>query len=184
MPNYRRAITPGGTIFFTLVTFDRKPILTSELSRQILRRVWKRVQEQHPFVVDALCLLPDHLHCIWTLPEGDGDYSMRWRAIKAQFTKEYLKSGGQDEHRNDSRITRGEAALWQRRFWEHTIKDEDDFIGHFDYIHYNPVKHGLVKQVKDWPWSSYFKYMNKSYYDVDWGNSQPKSLDGIKDFGE
>ena len=149
MSNYRRPFAPGGTVFFTVVTFDRKPILTTELSRDILRRVWKRVQNQHPFVVDAICLLPDHLHCMWTLPENDGDYGRRWSAIKGLFTKEYLKSGGQEGIRNDSRKKRGEAAVWQRRFWEHTIRDEMDYSNHFDYIHYNPVKHGLVRQVKE-----------------------------------
>ncbi len=173
MPNYRRAIIPGGTFFFTVVTFERKPMLTTELSRHILRRVWKRVQKRHPFVVDAVCLLPDHLHCMWTLPEGDGDFCLRWSAIKGLFTKEYLKSGAQDGIRNDSRKKRGEAAIWQRRFWEHTIRDEDDFVHHFDYIHYNPVKHGLVRQVKEWPWSSYFKYVHKGFYNVGWGNGQP-----------
>ena len=182
MPNYRRPLAPGATVFFTVVTFERKPMLTTELSRKILRRVWKRVQTQHPFVVDAVCLLPDHLHCLWALPENDGDYSLRWSAIKGLFTKEYLNSAGQDGMRNDSRKKRGEAAVWQRRFWEHTIRDEVDYCNHFDYIHYNPVKHGLVKQVKEWPWSSYFKYVRRGYYDVEWGNGQP--IDDIKNMGE
>jgi len=170
MPNYRRSIIPGGTFFFTVVTFDRRPILISELSRLILRRVWKRAQKEHPFVVDAICVLPDHLHCIWTLPEGDAAYSMRWGAIKGLFTKEYLKSGGQSGVINESRKKRGEAAVWQRRFWEHTIRDDEDFANHVDYIYYNPVKHGLVPQVKEWP--SYFKYVREGIYDVGWGNDQ------------
>ena len=184
MPDYRRVIIPGGTFFFTLVTFDRKPILTTEFSRHILRQAWKQVQRSYPFIVEAICLLPEHLHCIWTLPENDGDYSLRWRAIKALFSKEYLRLGGNDRERNVSRKKRGEAAIWQRRFWEHTIRDADDFVRHFDYIHYSPVKHGLVQQVKDWPWSSYHKYLARGYYDLDWGNIGPESLANIDETGE
>ena len=132
MPNYHRAIISGGTFFFTVVTFDRTSMLTTQLSRQVLRCLWRRVQTEHSFVVGAVCLLP----------VGDGDYSLRWSAIKRLFTREYLRSGGRAGAINDSRRKRGEAAVWQRRFWEHTIRDEDDFSNHFDYIHYNPVKHG------------------------------------------
>ena len=121
MPDYRRVFVQGGTFFFTIVTFNRQPFLISELSRQILRRVWKIVQQKHPFTCDAICLLPEHLHCLWTLPQDDMNYSIRWSAIKALFSKNYLQEGGKEENRNLSRQRKGEVAIWQRRFWEHCI---------------------------------------------------------------
>ena len=111
MPDYRRAFIPGGAYFFTVVTFERRPILTTELSRPTLREACKYVQERYPFKMDAICLLPDHLHCIWTLPDGDTDYSMRWSAIKALFSKKYLAAGGREGERSASRTRKGEAAI-------------------------------------------------------------------------
>lgn len=169
MTEYRRIREPGGTYFFTVVTFDRQPILIEPHCRAILRKVWKDVQTNHPFVTIAICLLPDHLHTVWQLPEGETDYSMRWNEIKRHFTHEYIrtiKSGGV---RNESHIKRREQALWQRRYWEHTFYDQDDLNAHIDYIHINPLKHGLVKRVADWPWSSFHRYVRKGVYPVDWG---------------
>ena len=148
MPEYRRLREPGGTYFFTVVTFDRQPILTTLQSRGILRFAWKDVQTRHPFETVAVCLLPDHLHTIWKLPEGDMDYPMRWKEIKRIFTREYLRQVGEGGKRNASRVKQGEAAIWQRRYWEHTFEDEEDLNTHIDYIHFNPVKHRLVKQVQ------------------------------------
>ncbi len=142
MSNYIRAKFGGGLYFFTLVTFNRRPFLTSPLARKTLRCAWKDVQSRYPFEVDAICLLPDHLHCIWRLPEGDADFSKRWMSIKAIFSKTYLSTGGQDGGRNHSRKKTGGAAIWQRRFREHLIKDDSDYARHFDTIHYNPVKPG------------------------------------------
>ena len=113
------------------------------------------MKKNHPFSNNAICLLPNHLHFIWTLPEGDSNYPVRWASIKALFSKYYLQHGGKDGNRNDSRKHKGEAAIWQRRYWEHFIRDDEDFRKHFDYIHYNPVKHGLVKNVSQWKWSSF-----------------------------
>jgi putative transposase len=169
MTNYRRVREPGGTYFFTLVTFDRQPILTSPQSREILRKAWKDVQARHPFETVAVCLLPDHLHTIWKLPEGDKDYSLRWSEIKRNFTREYLRQVGNGEMRSLSRVKRREAAIWQRRYWEHTIYNEDDLNAHIDYIHFNPMKHGLVKQVAHWPWSSFHKYVRIGILTHDWG---------------
>jgi putative transposase len=128
MPDYRRSWVPGGTYFFTVVTYHRQPILTSDLSRQLLRQAWIDVKHRFPFTVDAFCLLPDHIRCIWILPEDDANYTMRWKEIKRLFTKGYLEQIGPGEARNPSRLSRGEAAtpivpgpVWQRRFWEHTI---------------------------------------------------------------
>jgi putative transposase len=152
MPDYRRSRIPGATYFFTLVTFERRPLFLQPEARNILHAAREKVGEKHPFSVDAVCLLPEHLHCAWTLPGDDTDYSLRWREIKRLFSHEYLRRIGEDGIRNESRQKRKEAALWQRRFWEHTLRGEQDFNRHVDYIHFNPVKHGLVKRAADWPW--------------------------------
>jgi len=180
MPQYQRAFVPGGTYFFTVVTFDRRPILTSESSRPILREVWLYIQERYPFKVDAICLLPEHLHCIWTLPSNDADYSRRWSAIKGLFSRKYLAAGGEEGTRNPSRARKGEAAVWQRRFWEHCVRDQEDFNRHVDYIHFNPVKHGLVESPRDWPWSSFHRYVAAGYYVSEWGAVEPDSVKSIE----
>ena len=169
MPEYRRSWTTGGTFFFTVVTYHRLTILTSDISRQLLREAWRDVQARFPFTIDAVCLLPDHIHCIWMLPEGDANYSVRWKEIKRLFTKGYLEQIGPGEARNASRLSRGEAAVWQRRFWEHTLRDQEDLAHHRDYIHFNPVKHGLVQSVSAWPWSSFHRYVRIGYYPRGWG---------------
>jgi putative transposase len=169
MPEYRRSFIPGGTYFFTLVTYYRAPILTAPASRNLLRVAWLNVQDRYPFTTLAVCLLPDHLHTLWRLPDGDQNYSLRWREIKRIFTQNYLESIGPGEPRSASRVKRGEAAIWQRRFWEHTLRDEEDLNRHMDYIHYNPVKHGLVGRVGDWPWSSFSRYVQSGRYEPDWG---------------
>ncbi len=125
----------------------RKPILTHPQNVDLLRKSYKKVMKKHPFKIDALVLLPEHLHCIWTLPKDDCDYSTRWRLIKSYFTR-YCDPQYKLE-RFESRVKKKEQALWQRRFWEHTITDDEDYLKHVDYIHYNPVKHGLVKAPKD-----------------------------------
>ena len=183
MPEYRRSTMAGGTFFFTVVTYHRSPILTTAQAREILHSAWNNVNERFPFTTDAICLLPDHLHCIWTLPEEDADYSLRWGEIKKLFTKAYLKHIGPGETRNESRQKRGEAAIWQRRFWEHTIRDLDDYNRHMDYIHYNPVKHGLVKNVSDWPWSSFHRLVRSGYYVSGWGSDIDNMMNGV-DGGE
>ncbi len=183
MPEYRRSFVQGGAFFFTVVTYDRQPILVSEEARAILHLAWNKAQERFPFVTDAICLLPNHIHCIWTLPEGDTNYAIRWGEIKKHFTKAYHKHIGPGEQPNASRMKRGEAAIWQQRFWEHTIRDLDDYHRHLDYIHYNPVKHGLVKAVADWRWSSFHRYVKMGYYAKDWGSGIEKQKDD-RPFGE
>jgi len=170
MPDYRRAKFKGGIYFFTLITHHRRPFLTTELARATLRTAWKETQNHHPFQVIALCLLPDHLHCIWRLPENDDDFSTRWQSIKARFTKKYLAAGGTEGTRNDSRKRTGEAAVWQRRFWEHLIEEESDYARHFHYIHYNPVKHGYVSKPVFWQWSTIHRYIRKGIYTANWGD--------------
>ena len=168
MPDYRRSYVEGGTFFFTVVTLNRLPILTNPKARNLLRSAWMTVQGRFPFTTDAICLLPDHIHCIWTLPEGDSRYSIRWKEIKRLFTKGYLAQVGPVKTHTESRLKRGEAAIWQRRFWEHTIRDQNDLSRHMDYIHYNPVKHELVQNVSNWPWSSFHRYVQIGYYDKEW----------------
>jgi putative transposase len=183
MPDYRRSLVQGGTFFFTAVTYNRQPILTSQAARTILRLAWNTVTEDFPFVTDAICLLPNHIHCIWTLPEGDVNYAIRWAEIKKRFTKAYHRQMGNGEQSTASRLKRGEAAVWQRRFWEHTIRDLDDYYRHLDYIHYNPVKHGLVEAVDDWEWSSFHWYVRLGYYPEGWGMKAEEWKDG-EVFGE
>ncbi len=178
MPNYRRNFVHGATYFFTVVTYKRKSILTTELARSLLHHAWIEVSERFPFNTLAVCLLPDHIHCIWTLPEGDADFPTRWRRIKGLFTRNYLVSTSLEKPDNASRLKRGEAAVWQRRFWEHTIRDEDDLHRLIDYIHFNPLKHGYVSRVVDWPWSTFHRYMHLGYYESEWGaNFQEELLD-------
>ena len=142
MPNYRRYLLPGAVVFFTVVTDHRRRFLVDQLARRCLREAFRSVRSRHPFHVSSIVLLPDHLHAIWNLPEGDANYAMRWRRIKEEFTERYLAAGGHEGERSASRVRREERAVWQRRFWEHTIRDEHDFERHIDYIHYNPASIG------------------------------------------
>jgi putative transposase len=181
MPNYRRLITPGATYFFTVVTHFRQPILAKPESRAILRQVIDEVRQLHPFAIDAWVLLPDHMHCIWSLPVDDHDYSKRWGLIKAGFTKQAKPFFHRDEWMNESRRKHNERTVWQRRFWEHQIRDEVDFQRHVDYIHFNPVKHGLVSQVKVWPHSTFHRFVRGGIYTEDWGGDFAAPNEG---FGE
>lgn len=169
MPEYRRARVQGGTFFITIVTFNRIPIFVNPIARDLLHNAWEVVTRRLPFTTDAICLLPDHIHALLTLPEDDADFSMRIREIKRLFTKNYLVEIGSATTRNQSRMDKNEATVWQRRFYEHTIRDEQDVHTHIDYIHFNPVKHGLVNQVSDWQWSSFHRYVKNGYYLPDWG---------------
>ncbi len=169
MTQYRRLYIPGGTYFFTVVTLGRLPILTTKDARSILREAWLDVNHRFPFTTEAICLLPDHIHCIWKLPDGDEDFSIRWKEIKRLFSKAYNLKFGRTLPLTQSQEKRYEGILWQRRFWEHAIRNETDLYRHFDYIHFNPVKHGYVKNVADWPWFSFQQWVRKGYYDPSWG---------------
>jgi REP-associated tyrosine transposase len=163
MVHYRRNLVPGGTFFFTVTLADRRD--TTLVDRiTALRDAFRVARSERPFAVDAIVVLPDHLHAMMTLPSGDADFSGRWRRIKALFTHRVVREGLAVE-----RNRRGEFALWQRRFWEHTIRDEADFARHVDYIHFNPVKHGLVSRVGDWPHSSFHQYVRRGVLPADWG---------------
>jgi putative transposase len=135
-----------------------------DISRACLRSVWQDVRRKRPFEVVAICLLPDHLHCVWRLPEGDDNFSQRWMLIKKGFTRRYLEVGGNESGQSLSREKKRERGIWQRRFWEHRIRDEDDLQKHIDYIHYNPVEHGLVEDVENWPWSTYHRFVRNGFY--------------------
>ena len=163
MPDYRRHRLPGGSYFFTVNLLERKSDLLIR-HVDVLRDAVRHVRQSSPFHIDAWVILPDHMHCIWTLPPGDADYSSRWKAIKIQFAKAMPAV----EYRSRVRIARGERGIWQRRFWEHTLRDEQDYAAYMDYVHINPVKHGLVSQVRVWPHSSFHRYAALGLYPEDW----------------
>jgi len=165
---YRRAKTKGGTFFFTVVTYEREVLFEDVKNLDLLKEAIKHVKLKHPFRMDAFVFLPDHLHCIWTLPENDNDFSTRWMLIKSYFSRNIELSS----HCciSLSRFKKRERCLWQRRFWEHEIKDEGDLTSHIEYIHYNPVKHGHVFNPVDWVNSSFHHYVKKGIYESNWGS--------------
>ena len=167
MANYRRNFSSGGSFFFTVNLADRRlALLTVHVG--LLRAACRSVRARHPFSLDAAVILPDHLHMIWTLPEDDADFATRWRLIKSAFS--HGLPGG--EPISPSRSAKGERGIWQRRYWEHTLRHEDDFARHVDYIDFNPVKHGHVTRVQDWPYSSFRRWVRLGAYPQDWaGNS-------------
>ena len=172
MTDYRRNRVPGGTYFFTVNRADRRGDL---LVRHIdaLRDAVRQLRASAPFHIDAWVVLPEHMHCLWTLPEGDTDFSKRWQAIKTAFSRR-LPPG---EHRSASRVSKGERGIWQRRFWEHTIRDDQDYGAHLDYIHFNPVKHGLVADVARWSYSSFHRCGAKGLYPVGWAGGTIEAVD-------
>ncbi|WP_027855161.1 REP-associated tyrosine transposase [Marinobacterium litorale] len=169
MVNYRRNYVPGGTCFFTVTLKDRgSNTLIDHI--EALRDAHRAVLKKSPFVIDASVILPDHLHAIWRLPEDDADYSKRWQSIKADFSRRLSRSG-----------KRGRRGLWQPRFWEYTITSENDLNIHRDYIHLNPVKHGLTDSPANWAYSSFWRFVNAGFYTPDWGESE---YDLSGNFGE
>ncbi len=169
MSNYRRWRVAGGSYFFTVVTHQRRPWLTTPAARRLLRAAFRSERSRRPFRVTAIVLLPDHLHAVWELPPGDADYATRWRRIKTLFTRAWSPRDAHAAAISESR--RKEQAVWQRRFFEHTCRDEADVKRCVDYIHWNPVKHGLVDRVRDWSWSSFHRYVKLGEYSIDWGVS-------------
>lgn len=166
MPNYRRRRQSGGTYFLTINLHDRRRTLLV-VHIELLRRAFKTVMEERAFSLDACVILPDHLHCIMTLPLGDDDYATRIRLIKSRFTRAVLKfdpaAGG--------RGRKGERLIWQSRYWEHTIRDDADFENHVDYIHFNPVKHDYVNRPIDWSHSSIHRFVKDGILDSTWGTT-------------
>ena len=167
MTRYRRAAF-STTFFFTLVTHRHRAILCEDVTRNSLRDAIATVREARPFSVDAWVLLPDHVHCIWTLPDGDGDYSTRWAQIKRSVSRDCRAVFHDPAQLSDSGRKHRESTIWQRRYWEHCIRDENDFERHVDYIHFNPVRHGYVERVSEWPYSTFHRYVRSGNYARDW----------------
>ena len=172
MTNYRRYRIDGGTYFFTVNLAERQRSLLTERI-DTLREAFREVKNAHPFVIDAVVILPEHLHTIWTLPQGDNDFSLRWRQIKSAFSRAIEK----DERISNSRLRKQERGVWQRRFWEHAIRDEEDFNRHIDYIHINPVKRGYVQRAVDWHFSSFHRYVKLGILPADWAGVVNDELD-------
>jgi putative transposase len=182
MSNYRRPDVMGGTYFITQVTYQRIPWLVDGLGRRALREAITKIREKYPFEINAFVLLPEHFHCLWTLPSEDKNISVRLRLIKSYVTRHYGEELGINREVSLSRQKRGEKNIWQRRFWEHLIRDERDYVQHCDYIHYNPVKHGLCLTPTDWPFSSIHRFIAQGIYPHDWGlTSIPEKPIGFGD---
>jgi len=164
---YRRAFVQGGSYFFTVVTRQRRCLFADSANVMLLRQAVRAVMQDRPFKIDAIVVLPDHVHCIWSLPSGDADYATRWRLIKTWFTKHLLPY--KDIGPNESRIKKCQQTPWQHRYWEHLLRDEEDYKSHVDYIHYNPVRHGYVSRPVDWPHSSLRRYVKQGILPADWG---------------
>ncbi len=174
MPKYRRVVVPGASYFFTVALARRgDSTLTDNIT--LLRHAWRLTASEHPVRCDAMVVLPDHLHAVWTLPPGDADYSLRWRKLKARFSHALGQHGVQSA----SQIAKRERGVWQRRFWEHMIRDEADFRAHVTYCWGNPVKHGLVAQAGEWPFSSIHRDIRAGRVEPEWAGTTP---DGV--FGE
>ncbi|HXD46362.1 MAG TPA: transposase [Pseudolabrys sp.] len=175
MPNYRRAFIPGGCWFFTVNLLDRRRTLLVD-QIDVLRDAVASVRRRYPFDVGAFVVLPDHLHAVLTLPPDDADFSTRWRLIKTHFAKALPKR----ERLSRVRVARNERGIWQRRFWEHLIRDETDYARHIEYCYINPVKHGLVARVQDWPHSSFHRDVQRGIFPLDWSGD----IGAIGEFGE
>jgi putative transposase len=173
MPDYRRAWQPGGTYFFTVNLLQRQgnDLLVRHID--LLRATVASVRQRHPFQIHGWVVLPEHLHCVIELPVDDADFATRWRLIKIDFSKALPKS----EFLSDVRKRRGERGIWQRRYWEHLIRDERDFQAHMDYVHINPLKHGLVKRVADWPYSTFHRLVEMGIYPFDWAGGFEVDID-------
>jgi putative transposase len=174
MPNYKRAFVPGGTWFFTVNLLQRQTndLLIQEI--ELLRQTVKRVKAKYPFTIDAWVVLPDHIHCVWTLPPNDADFSTRWRLIKSGFSRALPST----EYRSKVRIAAGERGIWQRHYWEHYIRDDLDYQRHIDYVHVNPLKHGYVRRVTEWPYSSFHRYVAKGIYPENWCGDVKMEVEG------
>jgi putative transposase len=177
MPEYRRVYLKGGTYFFTVVTYKRIHVFKNVPAIRLLNDCIKATMQNYPFKINAMVILPDHVHTIWTMPDVDDDFSTRWRLIKKRFSRKF-----QSVHPasvSGSMVKKQEQGIWQKRFWEHLIRDDEDFNMHCDYIHYNPVKHGLVKSPGSWEHTSYHQFVNKGLYPPNWGIHEPEKLQKV-----
>jgi putative transposase len=183
VPDYRRYFVPGGTFFFTVVTAGRYPLFSDAWARHFLGQVMREVRDDMPFETIAIVLLPDHLHALWALSRGDDRYPQRWQAIKAKFTSKWIAHGGHEFQVSDGYQTQRRRGVWQPRFIEHTIRDDDDLSNHADYLHYNPIKHGLVRSLRDWACSSFHRFVAAGHYPVGWGDADgtPPEIRGVNE---
>jgi len=171
MPDYRRNRIPGGTYFFTVNLRDRRlDLLVRHID--VLRGAVRQTRRQLPFHIDGWVVLPDHMHCLWTLPEGDSDFPERWRRIKAAFTRALP-----DTEHSSGKLRKGERGVWQRGYWEHTIRDDADYAAHMDYIHFNPVRHGLTESPGEWPFSSFRRCVAAGLYPAAWLGGSPEPVE-------
>jgi len=172
MPDYHRAWHPGGTYFFTVNLLQRQgnDLLTRHV--ELLRQTVRSVRKRYPFHIHGWVVLPDHLHCVIELPSEDTDFATRWRLIKMGFSKAMPRG----EKLSVVRVRRGERGIWQRRYWEHLIRDEADYRAHMDYVHINPVKHELVGRVADWPYSTFHRLVAEGVYPPDWAGGEEMGL--------
>ena len=180
MATYRRSHATGASWFFTVATYRRRPMLTRPDVLSALRHAITQTRERHPFEIVAWVVLPDHMHALWTLPETDGSYAMRWALIK-RLTAQAVRDA-MPPVTSKSMQARGEIGLWQRRYWEHQIRDENDLHRHIDYIHFNPVKHGLVASTDQWSHSTFHRYVREGQLPANWMVGNEPSMDG--EFGE
>lgn len=171
MTNYRRSNIAEASYFFTVNLADRSSRLLIE-HIALLRAAFEYTRNRYPFTIDAIVVLPDHLHAIWTLPAGDSDFALRWRLIKTVFSRALPRN----ESRSASRKNKNERGIWQRRYCEHMIQDDEDFARHVDYVHINPVKHGWAKQVSEWPHSSFHRYARAGVLPMDWAGNAAEEL--------
>jgi putative transposase len=172
---YRRVAVPGATYFFTVVTYRRQPLFSDANAVGLLQAAIEQVRERRPFEVEAQVVMPDHIHAIWALPDDDCDYPTRWRLIKEAFTRAY-GPGRSLPARDAGRRARGERTVWQRRYWEHLVRDDEDFSAHVEYIHFNPVKHGFASAPRDWPHSTFLYWVGRGLYEASWGSQGPIEL--------
>ncbi len=180
MSNYRRAAVPGAVCFFTVALADRRSRVLVE-HVDALRAAFVATAREHPMRVDAMVVLPDHLHAVWRLPEGDADFPLRWRKLKSRFTRAVGCRVGDlptTWRRSESKVRKGERGLWQRRYWEHMIRDAEDWRRHVEYCWFNPVKHGLVDAVRDWPLSSFHRDVRRGLVPEDWGGAADEGAFG------
>ena len=174
---YRRAWMPGGTYFFTLVTYRRQPILLNPANLKRLGIAFRHICRRYPYHLDGVVVLPDHLHCLLRLPADDADFAVRVRLIKSYFTR---AATGVVAKQSSSRKRHHERPVWQRRYWEHLIRDRDDWRRHLDYLHFNPVKHGYVRDVSEWRYSSFHRYVHSGMYSAGWGAQEAPRIQAMK----
>ena len=176
MSDYLRWTQAGGTYFFTVKTCNQRPLFNDSHLREFLHQAIEDTRNQKPFEVLALVLLSDHLHCIWKMPDSDDDFSTRWSMIKRKFTQRYMTSGRKVSRISESQQREGRRGVWQRRFWEHAIRDDRDYAAHIDYVHFTPVKHGLVNHVADWPYSTFHRFVENGVFGSDWAGGSEMDM--------